>query len=76
MKTMEEANYGTKITARFEPKRRDDLRPEMLPFIGKTLTWHWSGPMEQGQYAGQDIWHCWDEEGPRRWVPDEDLEPT
>lgn len=64
---------GLKRTARFEPKNRDTLRPEVVQFIGQVFEWHCvgtGGPDEA--FAGQARWQVM--EGPMYWwVPDEDL---
>jgi hypothetical protein len=64
-----------KIMARFVPKRIDDLRPEMAPFIGATCEWSFSGTSGDDEpFPGQWRWTPLPEEWGFWWAPDEDLE--
>ena len=62
---------------RFVPKRRDDLRPEMAPFVGRVAEFFFAGAGGDGEpFPGQGRWQTHPASGwPPCWVPDEDLEP-
>lgn len=69
-------NYGDKVTARFEPKRLDTLRPQLKHLIGQTFVWRFNGWMEEGTYKDQVTWlHNDYPNDPFEgyWIPDEDL---
>lgn len=36
----------------FEPKRRDNIRPEMQALIGQVNEWTYAGTQDAGSYAG------------------------
>lgn len=62
------------IIATWQPKRRDDLRPEMEPFIGQRTGWTFAGRQDSEQkFPGQVTWMPIDRSWPGLWVPDEDL---
>ena len=78
---MEIAQFG-RVSARFEPKRLDTLRPEARPHVGQTFEWlaSWKITEEDGgPYVGQ--WAFTLAYGPDYetaapnfgWVPEEDL---
>jgi hypothetical protein len=63
----------------FSPKRRDNLRPSAIPFIGQEIEWSYVGTSEPDEaFPGQKRWlptmgqpaH----DAHLGWVPDEDLE--
>lgn len=71
----------SRVRARFEPKRMDNLRPCMVPLVGRTFEFECYGTMDQGDYDGQTIWfmdrkHDTEilEESRGYWSPREDLE--
>jgi hypothetical protein len=67
--------YGKTITAKFMPKRLDDVRPELVPLIGEKATWRYAGTGRHGEpYPGQHRWDTRDERFQGHWAPDEDLE--
>lgn len=76
--------HGDKITAKFSPKKRDDLRECMVPLIGRIFEWEWMGTSDDDEsYPGQTRWvitRKHDDEIPDeakgRWAPFEDLERT
>ncbi len=72
----EHGRYGARPTARFSPKRLDDLRPEMRPLIGVVSTWRYAftGAADE-PYPGQQRWQSEDGRFGPYWVPAEDLEP-
>lgn len=77
---MTEESFRVFRRAAFVPKKMDNLRPEVLPFIGRTFKWVWVGTGGDDEpYPGQTRWEVWykDHEGERLidyWVPDEDLQ--
>lgn len=61
----------------FRPKRTDDLRPEMVPGIGKEYLFTTAGTMDEGPYSGQEIFQIHEMDGTMArlgWVPAEDIE--
>jgi hypothetical protein len=56
--------YDT-ITATFNPKRADDLRPGAEQFIGQTFNWIATDIIESGPYAGQWSFMATDDKFPR-----------
>ena len=46
---MIEYTYGDKRIARFEPKQTDDLRPEVVKLIGRTLEFTFYGYDDNGK---------------------------
>lgn len=64
------------MLATFAPKRRDTLKPEATPFIGRTMEWRelWVVTEDDGgPYIGQTVWEPVDRGIWFGWVPDEDL---
>lgn len=66
----------------FNPKRRDTLRPEMIPLIGLEFKFRYAWTMDDGDpYPGQVAWtfdrRMLESDGflPEhdRWIPDEDI---
>lgn len=66
-----------RMRATFNPKRLDDLRPELIPLIGETVEWRCDDyGREDDPYPGQYRWTTDDARWRGRWAPDEDLEPA
>lgn len=69
-------NQFDRVVARFAPRRTDDLRPAVLPWIGLTSTWvAWKRIPEGHPHAGE--WAMLPEGDvliPPRWSPLGDLE--
>lgn len=64
-----------KPVARFNPKRTDTLRPELMPLIGVVAEWRHAGTGGEGEpYPGQQRWIAQDERFDGLWAPSEDLE--
>jgi hypothetical protein len=68
-------------TAKFEPKRLDDLRDCMRPYIGRVFHFEYAGHSnDDDSYPGQSRWtiiweedRALDEDAQGRWFPSEDL---
>jgi hypothetical protein len=61
------------ITATFNPKKTDDLRPELVPVIGKEVSLGYAGTgMDDEPYPGQHRYYGEDTDG--YWVPECDLD--
>jgi hypothetical protein len=61
---------------RFTPVRRDDVRPEAVPWIdGEPFEVQFAGTMDDGPYDGELMWSpVRDQPGPRvGWIPGCDL---
>lgn len=66
-----------KVTARFNPKRVETLKPELLGAIGVTAEFRCSWIIDEedgGPYVGQGAFHTDDKRFHYLWVPSEDLE--
>jgi hypothetical protein len=66
-----------KVTARFNPQRRETLKPELLDAVGVTAEFRCSWIITEedgGPYVGQGAFHTEDERFHHLWVPAEDLE--
>lgn len=57
-----EIDYLGVYLARYQPKRLDDLKPGVLPFIGREGQFSASGYVEDGPYEGQMLMTF-----PREW---------
>jgi len=65
------------IRARFEPKRRDNLRPAAVASIGLETTWRAMYVMDEGEYEGQMAFITQDPAiNVGGWVPECDLVPV
>jgi hypothetical protein len=53
------------VTATFQPKRTDDLRPDAHQFIGQTFRWIATHVIEEGPYASQWSFMPTDDKFPR-----------
>src|SRR6266403_45293 len=66
----------------FSPVRRDDLKEEMVPLIGKSMLWEYGGTScDDDPYPGQMRYLIWPDAAlPKelfyRWAPLEDIEVT
>jgi hypothetical protein len=69
-------DFGDIVTATFRPKRTDDLHPDTLPLVGKTIEWDyaWTNEDFEGNYPGQPVFTPKDRTLGWRWVPLEDLD--
>ena len=67
------------IRGTFNPARRDDLKPEMLPLIGRSMIFEYGGTSNDDEpYPGQMRYLIWPTEDlPKdvyyRWCPLEDI---
>lgn len=87
---MDYAKLNTRKVAVFSPRRTDDLRPEIIPYIGKTLVFQCAGRQaENDVFPGQYLWFALADgessEGREYgkthpalqwWLPDEDLDDS
>lgn len=69
------SQLGVRRLVRFEPVRRDDLRPDVLPWIGETFEVLYAGTHGDDEpYPGESIWTPTDWTiANGRWFPDRDL---
>jgi len=62
------------LLAKFSPKILDNIRKEMVPFIGKILELNISFFQDEGVYANQQVYvSTLKSEVPGFWIPEEDL---
>ncbi len=70
-------SLGMNITAVFQPKRTDDLYPEVIPLIGRRFKFEYAFTADDDElFAGQKAWmiHYPENENVHyRWFPNEDL---
>lgn len=78
MKVFDLVPIAIRVSAIFDPKRVDDLRPEAVPFIGRRFEWlaSWTFEDDNPRYGGQTTFVCDDPEWEALglvWAPAEDL---
>jgi hypothetical protein len=67
----------TEVTARFNPKRLESLKPELKSAIGVVAKFRYAWTIDEddgGPYVGQIAFLTDDERFQHLWIPTEDLE--